>query len=674
MGSIDNNSSTADFTDYIGLKPTDEIGQAVLDRAEEWSKVSSGNGLLNQWRQNFRMAYNVSPQGLSTTAWDALSVSGMNGESITFRINHYRNVAQNALNVIYGKIFGTKVLARNSNPDSLEAVKLGQGLIDWTMETKRVFRQEVKAGEYAWHFGTGFIFAIWDHFAGKPIAADESTGEIASSGDLYIRAKSPFDIYFDQSVEDWEDVEWIIVRDFKNKYALAEQFPDLSEKILRLNTKDRWDRSLYLFSDFSSDQVAVFHLFVKPKPQSKMLAQGRYAMVLDDDLVVYDGPNPYDRLPVFLVRPQEGLGTVYGYTPANDVAPVQQMYNVVASTIATNVAAHGVSSIYSPRGSGISATQLSSGMQLLEGDPAMNAPEVLNFLATPPELYQFEHRLEEIIETLSGVNSVARGQPDEQLKSGRALAIVQSAMVQFISGFFRAASEAHQDLSNHIIDLYRKFSSGEQEIAILGKDQAVETMKWQSSSLDPIYTVRCEQSDPAANTYGGKLDKAEALLGAKTADGKSMLSSPQEYLTLVETGQMEPMLAADEAGLSRIRKENSMISRGILPVALVTDSHALDINEHMVIASDPEMRLVAQGDPNSIQAKILGACLNHVAAHQAFMQGQIPGAAAQLLHPGVAAPSRPPLPPGPPQQGPPPGSPHAQPPAPPPGPQQGPPQ
>lgn len=634
-----------------------------MDRAKEWSTNSVRNGLLAQWRQNFRMAYNANPYGLNNTASDALSLSGMNGEAVSFRINHYRNIAQSALNVVYGKIFGTKVLARNTNPDSMDAVRLGQGLIDYTMETKRVFRQEVKAGEYAWHFGTGFLFAIWDHFAGKPIAADEGTGEITSTGDLYIRAKSPFDVYFDQSIEEWEDVEWVIVRDFKNKYALAEQFPDHAERILRLDPKDRWDRSLYLFTDFSSDQVAMFHLFVKPKGQSKMLAQGRYAMVLDDDLVLYDGPNPYDSLPLFLVRPQEGLGTVYGYTPANDVAPVQQMYNVVASTIATNVAAHGVSSIYAPRGSGISAIQLSQGMQLIEGDPSMAAPEVMNLLATPPEVYQLERRLEEIMETLSGVNSVARGQPDEQLKSGRALAIVQSAMVQFISGFFRTAVHAHQDLSNHIITLYKKFSTGEQEIAILGKDKAVDTMKWQASDLDAIYTVRCEQSDPAADTYGGRLDAAEALLGAKTPSGGSMITDAQQYLTLVRTGEIEPLTKVDDASRTRIRKENDLISQGILPVALVTDSHAMDVNEHMVIASDPQMRLVAQQDPESQQNKILQACLNHVAAHQAFMQGQIPGAGAQLLHPGVARAS--------PQPGAPPGPPGAPPNAQPPGPSAG---
>ena len=50
------------------------------------------------------------------------------------------------------------------------------------------------------------------------------------------------------------------------------------------------------------------------------------------------------------------------------------------------------------------------------------------------------------METLSGVNSVARGNPEASLQSGTALAMVQSQALQFMSGLQQSYIQLIEDV------------------------------------------------------------------------------------------------------------------------------------------------------------------------------------------------------------------------------------
>ena len=68
------------------------------------------------------------------------------------------------------------------------------------------------------------------------------------------------------------------------------------------------------------------------------------------------------------------------------------------------------------------------GVLIVEGGQI--PPQGINFAKTPKEFFNFRDVLSQSMEQLSGVNSVARGQPEASLRTGEALKVLDSKAVQ----------------------------------------------------------------------------------------------------------------------------------------------------------------------------------------------------------------------------------------------------
>src|SRR5690606_13663300 len=92
-----------------------------------------------------------------------------------------------------------------------------------------------------------------------------------------------------------------------------------------------------------------------------------------------------------------------------------------------------------------------------------------NLTQTPPEIFNFMTQIERLMETISGVNSVARGNPEASLKSGAALALVQSMAIQFSQNLQRAYAQLIEDLGTSTINILKDFAAVPRVAAIAGK-------------------------------------------------------------------------------------------------------------------------------------------------------------------------------------------------------------
>src|SRR5581483_12429782 len=97
--------------------------------------------------------------------------------------------------------------------------------------------------------------------------------------------------------------------------------------------------------------------------------------------------------------------------------------------------------------------------------------------------------------------------------------------------------------------------------------------------------------NPLAQTTSGKLQIAETLL-------QQGLLNPTQYFEIIETGNLESQLQAEENQLTLIKEENDALMRGEVPQVLWSDAHQLHIPEHLSILSN----LDARKDPKIIQA------------------------------------------------------------------------
>ncbi len=598
--------------DYIGLSQGRDFAEKVIGIARKWTKNTMANGMMKQWRENYRLYHNAEPSG---EGWndDSFSVTGDNGEFVKVRFNQFRNLIQHILNMNINSPPPLKSKAINSEPKSLMDAQLYDGVLVHYMSNWRQARfakQYRKAAELSLLMSNGYLLFEWDTTAGRPYIIDEQGSQIRQ-GDLYCKAFSVFDVFFDTNIEDESELYEVVIRDYGNRFELANNFRDHSDKILGLESKTEVDMSYHWNFDKDTDLIPVYKYYRKSSP---LMPQGRFAIVLDDDTVLYDGPNPYTDefgeaiIPLVTIRASEGLGTLYGYSPANDLAPIQVAYNMMMSTAVTSYAAFGVQNIVVDRGSDISVSSLSGGMNLIEKNSSTMTPEGLNLTKLPEGYFDFVGLLKSEGETESGVNSVVRGDPEASLKSGKSLNIVAGAAAQFMSGFQNSITQGLQDSGNLMLRIFKLFASTPQMVAIVGKDKMIKSKEWSSQNLQGVATVAVEIIDPAFRTLAFKEKMADFMVE------KGLVSNPQEYITLMTTGQLEPLYRGEMAQLNLIHQENEDMMQMKQPKVLRTDNHTLHISEHGAEVASPDIR---NRDDE------LEVYLDHINWHERAMTGDL---------------------------------------------------
>lgn len=602
---------------YVGLLPKDQIGAAIIERKDKCRNMLESNGMLSQWKRNFRIYQNMDPVSYGNNNWGDFGANGDNDSYVDIKINHFRNLITHMLNMIFAKLPDLKARAAQNTFEATSSVALGDSIMENTFKSKRINRKVKKVGELGLVFGTGGALVEWDIMDGEPYVTD-GDGRIVNTGDIVVSPLSVLDFFADTNKQDENDVEWQIFRQYKNKYLLAAQFPDMADKILSLSDTYR-DNSMSYFDQNESDDIPVYKYYHKPVPG--IMPHGRFVMCLDKDVVIYDGKNPYSRIPFFMIKPSEGLGTFYGYTPANDLAPIQIFYNIVMSSIGTNAAAFGIPNIVTEKGSEITSSMIEGGMNLIEVDKGYALPQPLNLMATPPEMYQLTTFIERTMETISGVNSVARGNPDDSLKSGVALGLVQSMAIQFMSGFQSSVINFMEDIGNHVLQLYKEYASTPRIVSITGKDKINDIRRWSSSDLSLIHSMYVEPVDPISQTIAGREARADKLLNSGQVSG-------YEYLTVATTGQIEPLYKRKMAELNYIRCENEKMQGGEYVEVMITDNHAIHIDEHLTPTFDPDFRTKAQM-PGSEEERKMKNLLEHIQKHVMFARQSSPSPVGQ---------------------------------------------
>lgn len=571
----------------------------------------------------------------------SINLGGEVGELVNIAVNHYRNIAEHILRMTTASrpVFQ----ARSTNTDYKSQVQtiLANGLLDYYMRDKRLEKHLKKAVESAVVMGAGFIRMDWDSTSGEiydsidpePVFPEDTVllqdeegnniqdeegnfyaedgsvvqpfmdeegnltdadGRVLESfpiyeGDVRFTNLSPYDVLFDTTKEDYDQNDWLVVRTFKNRHDLAAKFPEYYDEIMQLETKDRLLRTRTTLSSIDdTDDVPVYEFFHK---RTESLPDGRYLMYLSDRVILMDTPIPYRTLPVYRISSADILGTPYGYTNMFDLLPLQEAVNSLYSTVVTNNNAFGVQSILNPRGNNVTATQVGTGMNFIEYDPAVGGqsgkPEALQLTKTSPETYKLMEMLENAMETIAGINSVVRGNVEAtNLTSGNALALIQSQAIQFISGLQQSYIMLIEDIGTGLIKLLQDFASVPRVAEISGRSNKNKMQEFTGESIDSVSRVVVDVGNALASTTAGRTQMADNLIQM------GVINTPEQYFSVINTGKLETMTEGQLDHNLLIRRENELLIDDSAPViAMAIDKHSQHIREHMNVLADPEIRL-----------------------------------------------------------------------------------
>lgn len=617
---------------YFATKKPEEVAGSLMDKAASFFNVLRTNAYLsklaNMWRAYYG-AYN-----LDVGMGHQVNFTGEQGELVVLPVNHFRNIAQHIYVMITANRPIMEARALNTDYKSLSQAYLANGILDYYMRERGLEDCLKAAAEMAIVLGSGFVKLEWDATAGNAFDYDEETGTTVYEGDVKFANLSPFDVIFDGTKEQWT-LDWVMTRTWKNRYDLMAKYPEVAERISKLPSKmDSQVYRLAIWSNDDTDDVPVYEFFHK---KTESMPDGRYLLFLSTDVILMDMGMPYRQLPVFRMTPGNILGTPYGYSPMFDVFPLQEAVNGLYSTIMTNNNAFGVQNLFVPRGADIALSSLDGAMNIVEGN---SKPEAIQLTSTAPETYKFVDDLVHLMEMISGVNSVARGNPEKSLQSGTALALVQSMALQFISGLQQSYVKLVEDVGTALVQNLKDFAAAPKMVAIVGKNQRPYLKEFTGDDIKDVNRVIVDVGNPLSRTIAGRVQMAEQLAQMK------LLQNPQQYFQVINTGKLDVTFEGDMSQLLCIKEENEQFLSGEAPIVSPFDNHKMHILEHASVTADPELRK---------NVELTSLVHDHVQKHIDMLRNTDP-ALLQLLNQEPLAPvglmQPPPAPGSPPPAGP----------------------
>lgn len=598
---------------------------SLEERIKAWYTYVQASGLLDLWRRAHKAAYAGQVSG------GRLQKTGENDEFTKLGINHYGNLKQHMLTMVTSQRQYFESKAANADHASQAQTIIANSLVETVMREKDLEFVSQQVCDYALMFGEGWCHKEWDWEAGTAVTTEdapeppETEGASVSkifperegeegkeaapkpieqprmSGDIKFYARTPLDVVRDHFRDSSNDHDWYTVRVPTNRWDLIAKNPDLREQLLKCPSKLEQEADYPRLvgpletGEVESDEIWVWWFFHRKSPA---LPDGRMVAFVDAETILVDDSLKYREIPLYRLASQDVAGTTQGYSSLFDLLAPQQMLNATVSTIVSNLAAFGVQNIWMPEGTRLTVDQLKGGLKVFTGGGTK--PESLDLFSLPAEVIKFLDLLEKWLETLSGVNSVARGNPEASLKSGSALALVQSQAIQFLALIQKAYIKFLETVATGTVKDFQEFGDAPHILTITGKDKRQYVREFTKRDIDQISRVQIQVGNPLSGTIAGRVNMVEQL------GNLGLIETPEQYFQVMQTGRMEPATESIQAQLMLVKSENEMLSKGETPTAITYEDHPLHLKEHGVVLSSPD----ARREPAVVQA-----ALKHIAEH-----------------------------------------------------------
>ncbi len=591
--------------DYWVNAPKDFIAAELYLRMDNYYRfIKSYSQRLYHWKMNYLQYYsNVMTEGLYK--------SGVQRQFTNLNVNQFTSIIDTIKTLIVQQRPAFEPQAANEDVKSEDQALLAKGLLDYYMRAKGLEQHMTDAVFDSLLYGEGFIMAEWDTTVGKTLDAAvnaDGSWKPTKEGDIKYTNLDPAHVIRDVSKTSSANHDWYIVRTYKNRFELMAEYPDQKDEIFPINPaasdqyKDvRISRNYNYASEYDGDELAVYYFFHK---DTSAVPNGRFVKYLNDDVILEDMPLPYKTIPLVRCTPKEYVGTPFGCTPADELRPLQYQLNVLYGMICSKQVSLGLSNILRPMGSNISPAQISGALRIIDFDPKAGKPETLDLNSSSADLYTAVKTIESKMQEISGINSVARGQPEANLKSGAALALLQANAISYNSPLQQSYARLIEGIGTMTIDMLKRYANSQRVITITGKANSSYLEYFTGQDLTQIDNVVVDVGSPLTNTIAGKEQLAETWLQ------NGMIANPKEYMEVVETGRLDAAVDSTTRQLQCMHSENEALMIGKPVQIMKGDNHKGHIDEHLSLLDSNNMRT----DPSMEQNR--AAILQHVQEHE----------------------------------------------------------
>lgn len=578
--------------EYFATQDADELIAHLNNHILLWGTNTSASSIFTgiiaaYWRN---MAAYYSPM-MNPDSWmSSLGYVGEQGELVRMVVPVARTLIQQYVSLVTRQRLNFECITDVTDSNPMVTTRLGKSICNSVAEKHKLDEKAQKLAERVAVFGMGFLSCTWKTDKGY-IYSKNDDGTFNYSGEPQIETHDMMDVVFDWSIEDWENLDWVVIKRVQNRWNLVAQYPELKNEIISLpsvrDTRQTLPNYNFLARYDNADSVYVYEFYHKPTPA---LPYGRMTVYGGPNCVFFDSPdyNPYECLPVFCIKFETIAGTGLGYPLLSSMLPAQEMFDHSMSVIATNQQAFGVQSVLVPKGADISVNDL-QGMNFITYTAA-NAegggkPEPLQLTATPPEVNQFADRLRDLMGEISMINSTLRGSPPSNVTSGAMAATLSANALEFLSSASKAMTINFESLMNLVIKCYKKFANVDQIVDIVGDNMTSYVKEFKSDTLKSINRIKIREQNPLLSSVAGRLQLTDSLMQA------GLITDTSDYFGILEGQPPSSMYGAKYNDQIAVQQEIDALMEGRSVAPLITDNHPKYIKGYHEILSNPIVRI-----------------------------------------------------------------------------------
>lgn len=607
---------------YWGNKEDKELLDALNGKKDKYFEYLTSSGLYYLYEKTVK-AY-MGGDLLKGTGWfKGIEIETEATKSKTLsklKVNHFRSLIKHVIQIVASEQPAFACKASNSDAKSQYQTVVGNGVVDYYLKTKKIFRHIKKSLVKNILYGEGWIRMEWNPDLGEILddaIEDDKKSTVTREGDIEVQVLTPLEVIRNTDKET-DDHCWLILTEKIDKHLLAARFPEEKEKILKTKSTIPKLEPIKPFNDSTSDSDEIT-LYTFYHEKNELMPEGRMVKYLEDVILV-DVDMPYPSLPAHCLKADDIENTSFGYSFAFDLVAPQQLIDVMNSTVATNQAQKASNPMWIQGGVEV---EHSNGMKFIK-TPVK--PETLDVAPTSQETLNFRKELVEDMQLLSSVSSTIRGNPQASLKSGSALALVTNQSLQYHSLLEGSYKDLFEDVATNIIVYLQLNADNDRIVELTGIDNRSKVATFNKETLNGIKRVTVETTNPLSKTIAGRLQIADTLLE------RGLVKTPEKYLLILETGSLSQLTSGETSELISVKAENEAMQSGVKIPVIITDFHSLHVREHKALLSDPMIRQ---------DAELVQIVLDHIQEHIDTAVNMPPNLAAFLRQEPVQAPPQP---------------------------------
>lgn len=638
------------------LKTGKALCDAIKGKQTDYFETARKGGKLGLWVISYAALHGMDPDSMSTLQTQQLGFDGEESEFLRMCINIFRMYVQRQATSVLNQEPALKCVSQNTDAKSQISAKLGDNIVT------SVFKRAVDGDRLrdmtiaAATFGASYMHMRWDPQAGdmmqvqEPIPGpggqplvDPNNGQPATrsvsrkSGAPKGRVAYPWTHI--QETDEMDGDSWSVVRVADNRLNLAATYAprpkpadpggllgtgiqppppedtnaDLRKRIMNAANDDEYDfADLFGFEGLSTenkDAVTTLHFYY---PRSVVVPNGRYCIILGDD-ILHDGDCPVpEGVPVASMCPAKFVTTTFGYAPAWDIMGIQQALNQIVSDQLSNIATFGRQSVAMEKGTEITVDALATGNKgffyPFGGKPP--AAVLMNDIGTGPSVLQTY--LHKMCDDITGQNAASRGDPESNVKSGTFGALLHTIASEYMSYMQASENNAIQRIASIGLDMVRLYGSTPFLVESVGIEDRAYVEEYTREDIAGFKGVVVEMVSPMMNNIAGRLDMHDRLKDYAPEDRAAAFA-------LITTGRSDEYMRRDRNSALYIERENEMLITGqTIPVL---DQQGQQVPE-CDVTGQPKLDAQGMMTPRMVpEVQVSDDPYKHCPKHQAAIDG-----------------------------------------------------